>query len=108
MDITLDVHTHEYMSMCISSTYMYICLYRYNQRVVPVLSYVAQFAVPPDSYKVQSLAHRALHYILRIPLNCFSMNLTNTIGFCFGISPYPISCYCASVRYRFAVSEALI
>lgn len=32
--------------------------------------------------------------------------LTNTVGFCSGISPLPINSYCASVRYRFAVSEA--
>ena len=34
------------------------------------------------------------------------MNLINTIGFCTGIDPHPIHSYCASVRYRFAVSEA--
>ena len=36
----------------------------------------------------------------------FSRKLTTSIGFCSGISPRPINSYCASVRYRFAVSEA--
>ena len=30
-------------------------MYAYNQRAVCVLSYVAQFAVPPDSYKFSPL-----------------------------------------------------
>ena len=75
---------------------------RYNQRVVLGLSYVAQFAVPPDTYKVQSLAHRAMHSILHIPPNWFPRNLANIIVFWGGISPHAISNYCASV----AVSEA--
>ena len=70
------------------------------------MSYVAQFAVPPDSYNVSSLAHSSVHSILRIPGNSFSHKLTNNVGFCFGISPLPINSYCASVRYRFAASEA--
>ena len=81
-------------------------LVRYSQGAVPVLSYVAQFAVPPDSYKVSSLAHSSVHSILRVPGNPFSHQLANNIGFCSGISPLPINSCCASVRYRFAVSEA--
>ena len=36
----------------------------------------------------------------------FPRKLTNSIGFCTCINPLPINSYCASVRYRFAVSEA--
>ncbi len=79
-----------------------VAMIRYNQRVLPVLSYVSQFAVPPDSFNVLALAHRSVHSILRIPPNSFCRKLTNTIGF----NPLPINSYCASVRYRFAVSEA--
>ena len=57
--------------LCLGKAPDAVALIRYNQGVVPVLSYVAQIAIPPDSYNVQSLAHRALHSILRIPLNCF-------------------------------------
>ena len=97
---------HRVHEICLGKAPAAVAVIRYNQRVVPVLSYVAQFVVPPDSYKIQSLAHRALHSILRIPPNCFSRNLTNSIGFRTGIGPHPLSSYCASVRYRFAVSEA--
>ena len=77
-----------------------------NQKVLLVLVYVSQFAVPPDSFNVQALAHRSIHSILRIPPNSFSRDLTNSIGFRSVVNPLPISSYCASVRYRFAVSEA--
>ena len=93
--------------ICLGKAPAAVAVIRYNKRVVPVLSYVSQFAVPPDSYKLQSLAHRSLHSILRVPPNSFSRKLINsTIGFCTGINPLPINSYCASVRYRFAVSEA--
>ena len=58
---------HEF---CLGKAPAAVAVIRYNQRVVPVLSYVAQFAVPPDSYKVQSLVHRAMHFILRVFLAC--------------------------------------
>ena len=34
---------------------------RYNQRGPSVLSYVAQFAGPPDEYNLEALAHGAIH-----------------------------------------------
>ena len=92
--------------ICLGKAPAATSLVRFNQRVVPVLSYVAQFAVPPLSYKLSALAHSAVHSILRLPGNSLSRQLTNNIGFCSGISPLPINSYCASVRYRFAVSEA--
>ena len=78
---------------------------RYNQRVPTVLSYVSQFAEPPEEYNVASLAHWAVHCILRLPANCYSRKLINSVAFCSGINPLPILSYCASVRYRFAASE---
>ena len=92
--------------MCLGKAPAAVSLIRYNQRVSPVLSYVSQFAIPPDLFHVNALAHRSIHSILRIPPNSFSVLLTNTIGFCSMIDPLPISAYCASVRYRFAISEA--
>ena len=73
---------------------------------MPVLSYVSQFAIPPAALNIEALAHRSLHSILRLPPQTFSRKLTNSIGFCSAIDPTPILSYCASVRYRFAVSEA--
>ena len=79
---------------------------RYNQRGPSVLSYVAQFAEPPDEYNLEALAHGAIHSILRLPPNTFSRKLTNSIVFCSSINPLPILAYCTAIRYRLAVSEA--
>ena len=46
--------------ICLGEAPAATALVRYNRRAVPVLSYVAQFAVPPDSYRVSSLAHSFL------------------------------------------------
>lgn len=48
-----------------------VFIIRYNQRVPTVLSYVLQFAEPPSAYNLESLAHRSVHSILRLPLNTF-------------------------------------
>ena len=48
---------------------------RYNQRGPAVLSYVSQFAEPPAVCGLESLAHRAIHSILRLPLNSLLENL---------------------------------
>ena len=42
--------------VCLGKALAATALVRYNQRAVPVLSYVAQFAVPPDTYKISALA----------------------------------------------------
>ena len=44
---------------------------RYNQRGPAVLSFFSQFAVPPEEYDVEALAHGAIHSILRLPPNNF-------------------------------------
>ena len=77
----------------------------YNQRGPSVLSYVSQFAKPPAEYGLESLAHRAVHSILRLPPNTFSRTLTDSIACCSEVNPLPIRSYCSAVRYRFAVSE---
>ena len=61
---------------------------------------------PPKSFKIEALAHRSIHSVLRLAPQTFSRALTNTVGFCSAIDPTPIRSYCAAVRYRFAVSEA--
>ena len=52
---------------------------RYNQRGTAVLSYVSQFAEPPEEYDVEALAHGAIHSILRLPPDTFSR--TNEFDF---------------------------
>lgn len=98
--------SHRVQEICLGKAPAATALVRYNQRAVPVLFHVAQFTVPPDTYKFSALAHRSVHSILRIPGNSLSRQLTNNVVFCSSIRPMPLSSYCASVRYRFAVNEA--
>ena len=55
---------HRIHEICLGKAPAAVAVIRYNQRLVPVLSYVARFAIPPEALKIQSLAHRALHSIL--------------------------------------------
>ena len=57
--------------VCLGKAPAAVAVIRYNQRVVPVLSYVSQFAVPPGSCQVHPIAHRCLHSILRMPPHVF-------------------------------------
>ena len=77
----------------------------YNQRAVTVLSYVAQFAPPPEDSKLDFLSHWAVHKILRLPSNCMARGLTYAISFCSAINPLPLRSYCSACLYRFADSE---
>ena len=61
---------------------------------------------PPEPFKIEALAQRSIQSILRLSPHLFARALINSLGFCIGIDPTPIRSYCASVRYRFAVSEA--
>jgi len=78
---------------------------RYNQRAISVLSYVAQFAVPPEDVNMSGLAHWAIHRILRMPPNSMSRKLCHSLGFCTVIEPIPLASYCAAILFRFAHSE---
>ena len=66
-----------------------VSIIRYNQRAVPVLSYVSKFTIPPQSVNLEALAHRSIHSILHLPPQTFSRALTNTVGFCSSIDPHP-------------------
>jgi hypothetical protein len=78
---------------------------RYNQRALPVLSYVAQFTPPPKAVKIKNLAMWGLHRIFRMPAQCMSYRLLHTTGFCTSVQSIPINAYCAAIHYRFAHSE---
>ena len=78
---------------------------RYNQRAIPVLSYVAQFAVPPQDFKFSSMYARGIHSMLRMPPNSMTWKLCRNISFCFVVEPIPIDVYCAACLSRFAQSE---
>ena len=59
--------------VCLGKAPAAVSMIRYNQRILLVLSYASQFAIPPDSFRVNALAHRSIHSILRIPPNSFSV-----------------------------------
>ena len=78
---------------------------RYNQRVVPVLSYVSQLASPPTRTNIAGLGQWAVHRILRLPANSLSRDLCHSVSVCSAVDPIPLKAYCAANLFRFARSE---
>ena len=82
-----------------------VAIVRYNQRVIPVLSYVAQLAVPSRTIDLAAREHGAIHRILRMPPKSMSRELMHNIGFSTVVSPIPVVNYALAIMYRFALSE---
>ena len=78
---------------------------RYNQKVIPVVSYVSQLAAPPRSANVPALAQWGVHKILRMPFNSMSRKLCHSVSFCSAVDPVPLASYCKANMFRFAHSE---
>ena len=72
---------------------------------VTVISYVAQFALPPLCTGLEAKEQQSLHKILRIAPNSFSRDLLCRIGEFTAVQPIPLFEYCLAVSYRFAHSE---
>jgi len=82
-----------------------VSILRYNERAVSVLSYVAQFASPPEDIGLQTKEQHALHKILRLPPNSLPRSLLHSLK-CFAcVDPIPLVDYCLAIMYRFAFSE---
>ena len=85
---------------------------RYNQRAVPVLSYVAQFSEPRINkskiFDLDAREHTAIHRVLRFPPKCMSRSLMHDVGFCRVISPTKLRGYCACILFRFACLKRII
>ena len=80
-----------------------VAFLRYNERAVSVLSYVAQFAIPPSD--LGKLEYQARHKLLRMPPQSMSYDLSHRLeDFC-GVAPTALEDYCLAVMYRFAHSE---
>ena len=79
---------------------------RYNQRAVPVVSYVSQFASPPTEPKLAQLDHWSVHEILRMPPNPMSRKLSHSVAFCTEVDPVCLSAYCSTNLLRFANAES--
>ena len=78
---------------------------RYNQRVVPVLSFVSQFAHPPNREVLLDLDQWSVHKLMRIPAKCMSRKLCHSISVCTEVDPIPLVSYCSANLIRFAHSE---
>ena len=82
-----------------------VAFLKYNERVAPVLSYVAQFAIPPFDLDIGRIEYQAIHKILRLPPQSMSFALTHRLeDFC-AVAPIALEDYCLAVMYRFAYSE---
>ena len=78
---------------------------RYNQRAVPVLSFVSQFACPPVESNFPELDQWSVHKLLRIPSNCMSRKLCHTLACFTEVDPISLSDYCCANLFRFAHSQ---
>ena len=83
-----------------------ISMLRYNERAIPVLSYVAQFATPPASINIRSKEFYALHKLLRLPPCSLTHAFLHSLSLFTIVEPTPIEDYCSAIMYRFALSEA--
>ena len=81
-------------------------LLRYNERALPVLSCVAQFASPPSSANLRSKEFFALHKLLRFPPCSLPHAFLHSLNLFSIVEPTPIEEYCSAIMYRFALSEA--
>ena len=78
---------------------------RYNQRAVPVLSFVSQFACPPVNTNIPELDQWSVHKFLRMPSNCMSRKLCHSLACFIEVDPISLSDYCSANLIRFAHSE---
>ena len=79
---------------------------RYNQRCIPCISYVSQFANPcRQDYDLQAIEHTAVHRVFRMPPQAMSRNLMHSSGFCTEVFPTVLQDYNRSCTFRFACSE---
>jgi len=82
-----------------------VAFLKYNERVVSVLSYVVQFAVPPCDIDIGRLEYQAKHKLLRLPPQSMSYELSHRLeDFCVA-SPVALDDYCLAIMFRFAYSE---
>ena len=78
---------------------------RYNERVATVFSYVSQFYLPPEADKMNSLEHRAIHRILKLPPNSMSRKLSHSFQPFLPKTPTTIGAMVRATCARFARSE---
>ena len=75
----------------------------YNQKLVPLISYVAQFAVPSsDQADLPAIEQHALHRLLRIPPSSMSRDLLRALHPFVAVEPLSLKDYAVACMYRFA------
>ena len=80
-------------------------LLRFNERAVPVFSYVAQVFAPRDWKKMYRFEQNAVHKVLHLPPNCMSRELFHSLEIFSGVVPRCLGAYIKSCMFRFAKSE---
>ena len=93
------------LSICEGKAPSTVSILRYNERAVSVLSYVAQFASPPEYFRIDLKEQHALHKILRLPPNSLPRSILHTLKSFTCVDPIPLADYCLAVMFRFAFSE---
>ena len=78
---------------------------RYNQRAVPVLSFVSQFSGPPVNSNIPEVDQWSVHKLLRMPSNCMSRKLCHSLACLTEVDPISLSDFCSANLMRFAHSE---
>ena len=101
----LKKYSSRVLDICDGKAPSTVSLLRYNQRAVTVLSYVAQFASPPESFGIDLKEQHALHKILRLPPNSLPRPILHTLKSFTCVDPIPLADYCSAVMFRFAFSE---
>ena len=80
-------------------------LLRFNERAIPVFSYVAQAFAPRDWKKMYRFEQNAVHKVLHLPPNCMSRELFHSLEYFSGVVPRCHGAYNKSCMIRFAKSE---
>ena len=106
---TFKVCEDRYLSRCfdisLSPATALPTIVRYNERAVPVFSYVSQVLLHPDIPRLKRLEQRGIHKILKLPPNCMKQKLTHTLGEFCPLSPKPIFALSIAAHSRFAKAE---
>ena len=106
---TFKVCEEKYLSrcvdICLSVASALLTIVRYNERAVPVFSYVSQVLLHPDIPRLKRLEQRGSHNTFKLPPKCTKQKLTHTLGEFFPFSHKPIFAFSIAAHSRFAKAE---
>jgi len=106
---TFEVCEEKYLSRCFDLSQSVASglptIVRYNERAVPVFSYVSQVLIHPDIPRLKRLEQRGIHKVLKLPPNCMNQKLLHSFGHFCPVSPKPLFSLCIAANSRFAKAE---